>query len=623
VTLSPADRRLLFGVLEPPEGYRLDHAIGTTYTLDLLALLRVPLAATALPWSGPDGGRIENPFALLAALRQNAARISLYCHAGMTKVPTSVVPLLAFLEDCVHPVTPPRSGGVFHPKVWLLRFAGLDDDDPALYRLAVLSRNLTFDRSWDTVLSLDGRLLDRQRGLAENRSLSEFIATLPAMAERAGTEMPAIAADRAKLLSEEVRRVRWDLPDGFDGFTFHPIGHAGNPSWPLIGFHRLLVISPFVSDAAIRRLRAQADQQLKLISRYETLAGLDPALIASLDSVDLFDDLSAAVDGDGQVDNPGSDQDGIAEASGQLTGLHAKVFIGKRGQRAVVFVGSANATDAAFTQNVEFVVELEASEAATGIDRVYGMLDGSRLLTPFQPGEAAEPEADTIALQRRLERIAHLLATGVLRASATAQPDGRWILALHASGAIDLGGLSLRARPLLQSDLRPVDLSASPAVNFRSSELTRVTAFFVLELSDPEERIAPLLITARLPLDGAPDGRIEAVTAEMLSNPEVLLRFILVLLSAGGESDRFLDDLEKALTEDSTPDARMGGHGGVIGLPLLEPMLRALHRAPERLVEVDALFEDLRRAQEADGTGFPPELDELWQTITAVRGERA
>jgi hypothetical protein len=145
----------------------------------------------------------------------------------------------------------------------------------------------------------------------------------------------------------------------------------------------------------------------------------------------------------------------------------------------------------------------------------------------------------------------------------------------------------------------------------------------VLELSDPEERIAPLLITARLPLDGAPDGRIEAVTAEMLSNPEVLLRFILVLLSAGGESDRFLDDLEKALTEDSTPDARMGGHGGVIGLPLLEPMLRALHRAPERLVEVDALFEDLRRAQEADGTGFPPELDELWQTITAVRGERA
>jgi hypothetical protein len=87
MTLAPADRRLLFGVLEPPEDHRLDHAIGTTFTLDLLALLRVPLAATTLPWSGPDGGRVENPFALLAALRQNAARISLYCHAGMTKVP--------------------------------------------------------------------------------------------------------------------------------------------------------------------------------------------------------------------------------------------------------------------------------------------------------------------------------------------------------------------------------------------------------------------------------------------------------------------------------------------------------------------------------------------------------
>lgn len=75
---------------------------------------------------------MENPFALLAALRQNAARISLYCQAGMTKVPTDAVPLLAFLEDCVHPVTPPRQGGgVFHTKIWLLRFAPLNEGDPA------------------------------------------------------------------------------------------------------------------------------------------------------------------------------------------------------------------------------------------------------------------------------------------------------------------------------------------------------------------------------------------------------------------------------------------------------------------------------------------------------------
>src|SRR3954451_19723924 len=146
--LAPTDRRLLLDVLAPPEGYALDEAIGTTYTLDLLALLRVPLAAPALPWSDRQGGPVENPFALLSALRRNASRISLYCHAGATSVPARHVGLLAFLEDAVHPVTPPRRGGVFHPKLWLLRFDPDDPREPVAYRLLVLSRNLTFDRSW-------------------------------------------------------------------------------------------------------------------------------------------------------------------------------------------------------------------------------------------------------------------------------------------------------------------------------------------------------------------------------------------------------------------------------------------------------------------------------------------
>src|SRR3954470_23238759 len=93
VMLAPADRRLLLDVLAPPEGYTLDHAVGTTYTLDLVALLRVPLAATALPWPGAGGGRVDNPFALLTALRRNAGRISLFCHAGATRVPASHIPL--------------------------------------------------------------------------------------------------------------------------------------------------------------------------------------------------------------------------------------------------------------------------------------------------------------------------------------------------------------------------------------------------------------------------------------------------------------------------------------------------------------------------------------------------
>ena len=163
--LAPVGRRLLLDVLAPPDGYSLDHGVGTTYTLDLLALLRVPLAATTLPWSGSGGGPVNNPFALLTALRRNAGRISLFCHAGATKVPANHIPLLAFLESSVHPVTPPTRGGVFHPKCWLLRFAPEHEDEPVRYRLLVLSRNLTFDRSWDVALALDVELLGREDAL--------------------------------------------------------------------------------------------------------------------------------------------------------------------------------------------------------------------------------------------------------------------------------------------------------------------------------------------------------------------------------------------------------------------------------------------------------------------------
>ena len=58
------------------------------------------------------------------------------------------------------------------------------------------------------------------------------------------------------------------------------------------------------------------------------------------------------------------------------------------------------------------------------------------------------------------------------------------------------------------------------------------------------------------------------------------------------------------------------------GLPLLEPMLRALHRAPERLEEIDRLLADMRTAGAATDRLLPPELEELWETITEVRGSR-
>lgn len=53
--LEPTDRRLLFELLRPPTGYRLSCAVGTTYSLDLLALLVTPLAFTLFDCETKEG----------------------------------------------------------------------------------------------------------------------------------------------------------------------------------------------------------------------------------------------------------------------------------------------------------------------------------------------------------------------------------------------------------------------------------------------------------------------------------------------------------------------------------------------------------------------------------------
>ena len=42
--LEPESRLMLLDALRPPPGYRFDRAIGTTFTLDLVALLVTPVA---------------------------------------------------------------------------------------------------------------------------------------------------------------------------------------------------------------------------------------------------------------------------------------------------------------------------------------------------------------------------------------------------------------------------------------------------------------------------------------------------------------------------------------------------------------------------------------------------
>jgi hypothetical protein len=382
--LEPNSRQLLRDALRPPLGYALDRAVTTTFSLDLMALLTVPVSFTFFQMRDEDGPPAVDPLALLESLRRYASRITVFCQAGQIHVPRQVQLLLGYLEDSVHQVQAPR-GGVFHPKLTVLRFVadgGVAGNEvpPVVYRLLCSSRNLTFDRWWDTMLVLDGPLArHRKNAFTGNRPLSPFVSALPALTL---LPMAADAAAHVRTMADELLRVDFALPSGFDEVEFCPIGLDGPAAWPVLRHRQTLAMAPFVDEAFIRRF-ADAGQPLQLISRAESLDELsveaigrlsdawymstaaDPVPDVDVESEALTQGTAAADLEEGTAAN-GRDQVELSPAL-QLHGLHAKLFVWDDGWDAHVYTGSANATTAAFDRNIEFMVRLTGKKSRCGV----------------------------------------------------------------------------------------------------------------------------------------------------------------------------------------------------------------------------------------------------------------
>ncbi len=368
--LEPNSRRLLLDSLQPPPTFQLDIAVGTTYTLDLMALLAAPVAFAFTNWQDRDGRPLLEPLALLKAIRQNADRMLLFCQAGRIQVPSNYQNLMIDLEDSIVEANAIQSSGAFHPKVWFLKFVGRDGE--VMYRMLCLSRNMTFDRSWDTSVCLEGPLTDRANAISRNHPLGQFVEALPSLATRS---LSKSWNERLKTLAYEIRRVDFEVPEGFDEVLFHPIGIGKKANWPFPDkCDNLLVMSPFVSDGALSDLAATAKKS-QLISRVDQLD-----LLASA-SIEAFGNGAWTLDEQAQPEPAEleSDQSEIATTVGRservsapLSGLHAKVYVLDQGWNTSLFTGSANATHAAFNMNVEFLTELVGRRSVCGVDVILG-----------------------------------------------------------------------------------------------------------------------------------------------------------------------------------------------------------------------------------------------------------
>ena len=584
--LRPDHRTHLFEMLRPPSGWQLDHALGTTFSLDLLTLLTLPLSFAFFDLEHPDGRQVADPLALLESLRRYGDRMTIFCQAAQIRLPSNYPALLTWLEPSIFEVLPRDTRGVFHPKVWVLRFTRADD--AIRYRVLCLTRNLTFDRCWDTAVVLDGDCTDRANGFAANHPLADFVNELPGLAQRSvGPRRQDI-----RRMSEELRRVRFELPEGFESYRFWHGGLDGRRAQPF-GARKdeALIIAPFVSDTIVRELSTSSKDGAYLISRLESLQAVEPATIR---------DCNHAYYLQPEIQTEGASDEREPEPGEVLDGLHAKVFIIDRGWNSSIFSGSFNATVSAFDHNVEFMVELIGKKSRFGVGAFLSQTSGETkfvdLLQTYEPTDTAAPvDAVGQQLDQLLYATKRALAAsgGHLTVSAGETADVFDVL-LEFRRAVQWPAKDIHARvwPISLPSAAAKSLSTQTSLRFDRISYTGLTPLFAFDVTvRAEGRERNITFVMNLPLEGAPTDRRDRVMASLLENKEQLLRYILFLLAASDESSVTSANLLQLLTGG-------GDNGGTAAvLPaLLETMLRASHRDPSQLSRVASVLEQLRRA---------------------------
>ena len=592
--LAPDSRALLLDALRPPPGRSLDHAVATTFTLDLESALMVPLA-----FAGFRFEEQSDPVEVMQALREMSARFDVFCQAGAISDRRWPSDLLALLEDVVHDVRRPRPGHIFHPKVWVLRF--LDQAGRPSYRLLVLSRNLTADRSWDTILWLDGHPGEYPR--EGNAPLAHFVESLPGLAV---TPLPAGRRAALASLAGELRLVGWDLPQGGREARFHSIGLQGSRPFEVeehFSGERALVVSPFVREGALRRLfGVGSDERSALVSRGEELHAISPEVLEGLDVYEL--DPAAGLAGD--------DEEAEETDQSYLTRLHAKLFVVERGRRAHLFVGSANATDAGLGQNVEFLCELVGPVGTLGIDALVG--DDTRLramLTPYVASDGDEESASSPDA-RAIEGLLLDIAGGSPFRTTVRQEPGGWVPRVTADAALPRFpegaevSIGPHNRPIETHALR----SAEPVdTEFAPRELADLTPFIRLTVRrtvNGEMLERSTVICSRL--EGAPSERFDRILARQIDTPEKFLRLLALIIGFASRTG-----------SDATP---AGDGSGVwaagTGQGVLELLARALSENPESIDHLKTIVEQLRRS--ASGRAVLPEgWDHVWEPALEAR----
>ena len=590
--LNPKNNRLDYGrILSPPNNYELDFAIGATYTLDLDALVG---ASISLGLSlDNDGDYNKNPIFLLEALRSTGDKIALFCEAGQIKLPNKTTPLYILLEEMVFQVinenNPDKSKyASFHPKVWLIRYVNGEND--VLYRFAVLSRNLTFDRSWDITFTMDGLKTDKPTD--KNNPLIKFLEYLSAFSSDENK------MERIGEIIDELPYVEFKLnSQTFEGFDFIVNGISDKSEiqnhhlFKSKSLDELFVMTPFLSKDIIEDFNSRKNPKSKatLITRADSLSKN-----LKLDNFNVYVLKDEVIDGESLIS--GEDE------SFKKQDIHAKMYIVEKRKYVDLYLGSLNASHNAVYGNVEFMIKLWARKRKFNINKVLNEIFNGDMGSSDNPFKLVD--INTLnGGKNGGENNLNLVVKNIVRLNAHAEvipSDNKYNIELFFEK--DCSKYDIMIKPLLSEKTKEFRRK----IIFENLDKTQLSEFFKICVKKDNDTVERVI---KIPTYYFPDDRQKDVVSKVISDKTAFIRYVAFLLG---------DEYVMSIAEEGEGNNPGGNlHSFSIQLPeLYEKMLKSAMYAPEKFQELEFLIKTL-----SDDNVIPEGFDEMYNTFKRVIGD--
>lgn len=591
------ENRLNYGsILIPPDGYQLQKAVGTTYSLDLEALTSI--AITLGLSEETDSELLNNPISMLHALQKVSDKLVIFCEAGQIKLPSSPSSLCLILEKMVVPVALPkdRRAGIypsFHPKTWVLHYTNVQGE--SIYRFVVLSRNLTFDRSWDVGIVLESTKKVRQ--VKKTKPIMHFLEYLRSQIKNTvqdASKKKGIISGLLQELDKVSFAIGWKEFDDSD-FDILPLGIGVN-AYPIEEdslfhdtYNDLVIMSPFVTDKIIERLgediRGLTDCSRTLITRKSELSKLKEEQVKNYKIYTLKDVI---VDGEDALSDENSEK--------QKQDIHAKIYLRRKYSDTDLYLGSMNASTSAIYRNVEIMIKLRTKNRYLNgtkfLEEIFGgEAEGKQ--NPFEESQLVQASDDQEVIEKNLlERMIKDVCRMKGLAVITPNAD-RYDVEVTFQSEINLENLILS--PLRSNKA----CRLSNVMRFENLEMLQLSQFYCLKAVGKNVTIERIIM---IHTQGIPEDRESAVINSVIKDKKSFMDYIAFVMG----DEYILSVMEK----------KQVGSSGLLNadteiIPAIyEKMLKTALEDPERLKEINYLLGKIK-----DEEIVPEEFRNIYQTF--------